>query len=167
MTVRLRFNAVGESYPMLRVVLGGVPALFGAWGVYRTLRIWQELDFLKLDDLITTSLMVLIGGAVAIWGWWRRSHPAQWIEVDRAARTLTLGLGGPLRTLTWEQVGTLEVKEALVPVKRGYVRRWAVHASGIPETTLFVTGFPEKAHARKGDLDALLESRPQTPGATS
>ncbi|MEW6433114.1 MAG: hypothetical protein AB1730_16545 [Myxococcota bacterium] len=154
--VRIRLNAVGESYPLLRVVLGGVPALVGAYGLYSTLRRWQVLDSLKTDDLISTSAVMVVGGAVALWGLWRLKHPARWIELDRAARVLTLGLGGPLVTVPFDRVGALEVKQGLVPVKRGYVRRWEVRATGIPQTSLFVTGFPEKAEARKAELEALL-----------
>lgn len=154
--VRVRLNAVGESYPKLRVVLGGGPALFGGYGVYETLRTWRDLDFLKTDDLVAAAALLVVGGAVALWGLWRVRHPAHWIELDRAARVLTLGLGGPREAVPFERVGTLEVKEGLVPVKRGYVRRWEVRASGIPQTTLFVTGDPQKAAARKAELEALL-----------
>lgn len=153
----VRLNAVGESYPWFRVVAGGIACLVGAVGVAQTLWTWRQLDFLKQGDLISTGVVMVVGGAIAAWGWWRTKHPAQWIELDVSKRTLTLGLGGPPRFLPFHQLGTLEVKETLVPLKRGYVKRWEVRPSGVPEVSLFVSGWPDKANARKAELDALLK----------
>ncbi|GMU61656.1 MAG: hypothetical protein AMXMBFR34_34190 [Myxococcaceae bacterium] len=72
MSTRVRLNARGESYAMLRVVLGGGPALFGAYGLYQTLWRWKELDFLKTDDLISTAAVFVVGSAVCLGGLWRR-----------------------------------------------------------------------------------------------
>jgi hypothetical protein len=142
---------------MFRVVVGGLAFLVGAVGFAQTLWVWKRIDFLKQDDLISTGAVMVVGAAIAAWGWRRRSSPAQWIELDLSARLLTLGLGGPLRTVPFHALGTLEVKQTLVPIKRGYVKRWEVRASGVPEVALFVSGWPEKANARKAELDALLK----------
>jgi len=151
---------------MLRVVLGGGAFAVGAYGLFQTLWRWHAIDFLKTDDLVSTAIVTIVGAALAAWGLWRRRHPAQWIELHVDAQRLTLGLGGPLRHVPFHQVGRLEVKETLVPVKKGYVKRYEVRASGLPEIGLFVSGWPDKAEARRAELERLFKVEPPPPART-
>jgi hypothetical protein len=154
--MKVRFNAAGNSFPWARVVLGGAAALFGAYGMWFEFDRYQLIGFVKTGDLAVAATLFVVGGAIAVWGAWRVKHPAQWIEVDTEARTLTLGLGGPLRTLSFAEVGTLSVELRTVLVKRTYRKYPFVVASGIPETTLYAGLDAEKAQARKAELEALL-----------
>ena len=154
--MKVRFNAAGNSFPWLRVVLGTPVALFGAYGIWYELDRRATMGFFKTDDLAVAVVLLIVGASIALWGLWRVKHPAQWIEVDTEARTLTLGLGGPLRTIPFSQVGALSVELRTVMVKRSYRKYPFVVASGIPETTLYAGLDESKAQARKAELEQLM-----------
>jgi hypothetical protein len=154
--MKVRFNAAGNSFPWLRVVLGAPVALFGAYGVWYELDRRAAMGFFKTGDLAVAVGLLSVGTALAAWGLWRAKFPAQWVEVDSNARTLTLGLGGPLRVIPFAEVGTLSVELRTVMVKRRYVKYPFVVASGIPETTLYAGLDEAKARARKAELEALM-----------
>ncbi|MDX2011030.1 MAG: hypothetical protein SFW67_12595 [Myxococcaceae bacterium] len=155
--MKVRFNAAGNSLPWLRVALGTPVALFGAYGLWYELDRKASIGFFKTGDLAVAVVLLTVGTALAAWGLWRTKFPAQWIEVDTEARTLTLGLGGPLRTVPFAQVGALSVELRTVMVKRRYVKYPFIVASGIPETTLYAGLDEAKAQARKAELEALLK----------
>lgn len=154
--MKVRFNAVGNAFPWLRVALGTGPGLFGLYGLGYEYRRWTELGFFKPSDLAAAAVLFAVGTAVALWGAWRVKHPAQWIELDASTRTLTLGLGGPLRTVPFSEVGTLSVVMRKLPVKRRYLEYPFVVASGLPDTPLYAGLDPAKAAARKAELEGLL-----------
>jgi len=155
--MKVRFNAAGNSFPWLRVVLGSPVALFGAYGVWYEINRWLTIDYFKTGDLAVAVVLLTAGASIALWGLWRVKHPAQWVEVDTEARTLTLGLGGPLRTIPFAQVGTLSVELRTILVKRQYIQYPFVVASGIPETTLYAGLDESKAQARKAELERLMQ----------
>jgi hypothetical protein len=157
--MRVRQNAMGNSFPWIRVVIGGGAALFGAYGLWFEYDRWTAYHSFKTDDLGAAAAIFVVGLAVMLWGAWRVKHPARWIELDTEQRTLTLGGGGPPRTVPFDQVGTLEVKTARVLVGRKYRSYPCVYASGLPDAPLYAGLGDAKAHARKAELEALLAGR--------
>lgn len=142
---------------MIRVVLGGVPAIVCGYGFVDTLRTWVSIDFLKQDDLISTGIVSAVGSIVCLWGLWRRRHPARWVEVNTKAKTLELGLGGPPKVLKLADVGELKVEKYLFTKDgRRKTERFVVVAAGLPGVHLFDSLYPNKAEAFRARLEQLL-----------
>ncbi len=156
--MRVRFNAMGNSFPWVRVVLGGAPALFGAYGLWFEYRRYQDLGSFKPDDAGAAAALFVVGGAIALWGLWRVKHYARWIEFDTDTRTLTLNHDGTPRTVHFDEVGALEVATTTVLVGRKYRRYPVVRASGLPDTFLYAGLDDLKAKQRQAHFEALLTS---------
>ncbi len=154
--MRIRFNAMGNSFPWVRVVLGGGPAIFGAYGLWYEYQRYEVMGHFKPDDAGAAAALFIVGSAIAIWGLWRVKNYARWIEFDTDTRTLTLTHDGTPRTVHFDEVGTLEIYNYTVLTGRKYRQYPVVKASGLPDTFLYAGLSDAKTQEHKTKFEALL-----------